>query len=304
VGGFPWAVAGDMFSNAIGTYFDYQSSKKDRQATEDINAENRLLARESNAQQRELAERNIALQKEFAQSGIRWKVEDAKAAGLHPLYALGANTQGFSPVSIMDSAPTLSPVSRGGEFRAMGQGISRAVNAANTMNERRLHELQLINMDLQNERLATEIQLMRSPGTGPGLPSNSEMPLLTGQGNSVPTAPNMGGVYVNEQPLNRVHSQPGRPAQDVGAITDYAYVRTPNGYAVVPSADAKQRIEDQLLPEIMWSLRNNVRPFFSGHPPPNPKYYPPPKGFVGWRWDWQTQEFVPTKELHFKMRRR
>ena len=44
------------------------------------------------------ADKNIKYQKQFAQHGIRWKVEDAKAAGLHPLYALGANTHSFTPV--------------------------------------------------------------------------------------------------------------------------------------------------------------------------------------------------------------
>lgn len=35
---------------------------------------------------------NNATQREFAQNGIQWKVEDAKKAGIHPLYALGAST--------------------------------------------------------------------------------------------------------------------------------------------------------------------------------------------------------------------
>ena len=42
---------------------------------------------------------NYEAQKEFAQNGIRWKVEDAKRAGIHPLYALGASTQGYSPTA-------------------------------------------------------------------------------------------------------------------------------------------------------------------------------------------------------------
>ena len=42
---------------------------------------------------------NYKAQKEFAQNGIRWKVEDAKRAGIHPLYALGASTQGYSPTA-------------------------------------------------------------------------------------------------------------------------------------------------------------------------------------------------------------
>jgi len=39
-------------------------------------------------------------QKEFAQYGLRWKAEDARRAGLHPLAALGSQTQSFSPISV------------------------------------------------------------------------------------------------------------------------------------------------------------------------------------------------------------
>lgn len=59
-------------------------------------------------------------QKEFAQMGIRWRVADAKAAGLHPLFALGAATPGYSPsVQVGDS----------GHAQA-GQEISRAMLAS------------------------------------------------------------------------------------------------------------------------------------------------------------------------------
>lgn len=37
--------------------------------------------------------KNRNFQREFAQNGISWKVADAKRAGIHPLYALGASTQ-------------------------------------------------------------------------------------------------------------------------------------------------------------------------------------------------------------------
>lgn len=36
-------------------------------------------------------------QREFAKMGIQWRVQDAIAAGLHPLFALGANLPSFSP---------------------------------------------------------------------------------------------------------------------------------------------------------------------------------------------------------------
>lgn len=35
---------------------------------------------------------NVNLNKEFAQNSIQWRVEDAKQAGIHPLYAMGAST--------------------------------------------------------------------------------------------------------------------------------------------------------------------------------------------------------------------
>ena len=43
-------------------------------------------------------DKNIALQKEFAQYGVRWKVADAKAAGVNPLAAMGASTHTYRPV--------------------------------------------------------------------------------------------------------------------------------------------------------------------------------------------------------------
>jgi len=53
------------------------------------------------ASAREQGERNAALQREFAQHGIRWRVEDAKAAGLHPLYALSGGGAAFAPNPIV-----------------------------------------------------------------------------------------------------------------------------------------------------------------------------------------------------------
>lgn len=111
---------------------------------------------------------NIALQKEFAQHGIRWKVEDAKAAGLHPLAALGAQTSSFSPISIGSPAAT--------GLAAAGQDIGRAIGAMRTPDEKAdaytqaLRALQLQRGQLENTLLASRIRLVNQPGTGPGLP--------------------------------------------------------------------------------------------------------------------------------------
>lgn len=118
--------------------------------------------------QDENAARNIQLQKDFAQQGIRWKVEDAKAAGIHPLYALGANTTSFAPVSVGSS-------SLGSGLASMGQDVGRAISATSTAPERAsamstmAQKLQLDNMSLQNQLLASKLAQQRA-SVNPPLP--------------------------------------------------------------------------------------------------------------------------------------
>lgn len=101
------------------------------------------------------AERNYAAQKEFAQNGIRWKVEDAKAAGIHPLAALGAHTASFSPVF------------QGSDYSGFsnaGQMISRAMEAKQTQAERELADLQVEHARLENEYTRAKIDDLKNQG--------------------------------------------------------------------------------------------------------------------------------------------
>ena len=84
-------TGGSGIGSAIGGYFDASSAS---------NKKNDFAA---NAQGL-----NYAHQKEFAQNGIRWKVEDAKAAGIHPLFALGAQGATFSPISVGELSTPIS----------------------------------------------------------------------------------------------------------------------------------------------------------------------------------------------------
>lgn len=168
-----------------------------------------LLGRSGAQRQNEIAQqtadRNIALQREFAQNGIRWKVDDAKAAGIHPLYALGASTSSFAPVSVgsvNENAP-LADMSRN-----LGQDLSRAVNATRTAPERvaaaKLTALQLegaqLDNDLKRTRLASSLQLIKQqnnpplPAVGPfKVPEAGkadERPPLMLDGNRIMTDPN------------------------------------------------------------------------------------------------------------------
>lgn len=92
-------------------------------------------------------------QREFAQMGIQWKVADARAAGIHPLFALGAQTHSYSPQSVGgDSGFLNSP---------MGQNLTRAALSGMTKKERAYQEqVQLLTLDrlrLENAALAGQL---------------------------------------------------------------------------------------------------------------------------------------------------
>lgn len=60
------------------------------------NRSDELSGREEQTRQREL-------QQESLQHGVQWRVNDAKAAGIHPLFGLGANLPTFNPVTPVQS---------------------------------------------------------------------------------------------------------------------------------------------------------------------------------------------------------
>lgn len=138
-----------------------------------------LVGRDEN---RRATDRSIEAQREFAKHGIQWRVEDAKAAGLHPLYALGASTSGPS-VSVMDD-----PLGR--SISSAGQNVSRAVAATSTSSERAMRELQLEIAKFQAQKSGFEaaqarIEAERSlrPST-PGFPAVESNAIIPGQGDT------------------------------------------------------------------------------------------------------------------------
>lgn len=146
------------------------------------------------------AERNIQMQREFAQQGIRWKVEDAKAAGVHPLFALGASTHSFAPVSVGQNGMASA-------LTSMGQGVGRAINATQTGSERvssyseAASKLQLDNMALQNQLLASRVALLNQGGGNPPLPEAGGLPSIPQDTKQDPRPPlQMGGTQISTDP--------------------------------------------------------------------------------------------------------
>lgn len=273
-----------------------------RQASSDAGDANRRAAEEASV-------RNAELQREFAQHGIRWRVQDAKAAGIHPLAALGAQLHSASPsfVGYQQEADMSMPTA----MSNIGQDISRAVMAQATQEEKALKTLQIqsAQADIEGRYLDNAIKLqtlnsMNQAGTPPGLPSNSGLSSsLVGSG--------QGGAYVVEKAASRTHSAPGRPHEQVGQVSDVGFARTSTGLTPVPSSDVKERIEDQFIPEAMWALRNQLLPNFgSGPEAPSSNQHPISQynypGADSWRWHHLGQEFRPfnSKRGHFVPKRR
>lgn len=140
---------------------------------------NKSSAADANAQQMALARENMEMQKDFARRGIRWRVDDAKAAGIHPLYALGAQTTSFSPVS----AGTVADTSMGSAVASAGQDLSRAMNATRTNSERdaaftkTVQDLTLTKAGLENELLASQIAKLKA-SINPPFPEAGPYPLI------------------------------------------------------------------------------------------------------------------------------
>lgn len=121
------------------------------------------------AQNMQIAQQNMQMQEDFAKRGIRWRVQDAKAAGIHPLYALGANTTSFSPVSFNATADN----SMASMASNLGQDIGRAINSTRTAGERQdafqkaVQALTLEKGALENQLLSSQIKRLQVQANPP-----------------------------------------------------------------------------------------------------------------------------------------
>lgn len=235
------------------------------------------------------AAKNREDQYNFAQNAIRWRVADAKAAGLHPLAALGAQTSSFSPVSVGDSPQNTAPSD--GEFIGrMGQNLGRAISSVATAEEREMMSVNLAtakaNLDGQLlENQAKAVQLKNLQAVGPAMPNGMT------DGNFVPGQGNSG--LVKEKPLERTVSQPGRAAQEAGWRPDVSYSRTDTGLTPMVPESLSESLEDDLVGKLMWRMRNQLMPNITGQGKPAKSQLP--KGANDWHYDFWKQEWQPVR---------
>lgn len=135
-----------------------------------------------NNSQKKANQQNIDFQREMAQNSIQYRVQDARNAGIHPLYALGAQPYQASPSSVgFDWSNSV-----GGAFNAVASGIQnyKANQQQIQMNQLQIENMKLKNQALQNEIFASKFgQTMDSRGA-------SQVPVFN---QSVPTSGQLDG---------------------------------------------------------------------------------------------------------------
>lgn len=222
------------------------------------------------------ADKQARLQEKFAKTGIQWKVEDAKKAGVHPLYALGANTIAYSPQSVGDS---LGPA-----IAQAGQDIGRAVDTGRSSGERlqaRLGALQVQRAELENQKLASEIALMHQPGTPPA--PVTEKTIIDGQTQAALQARTT--ILPQEVTATFAGRPHHEPAAHAGLTYDRVHVGNGQyGYKPLPAPKIAEAMESSWDGPVDAMIRNRILPSLGM----GEHYSRPPADWLpakhGWKW--------------------
>lgn len=255
------------------------------------------------AYSRNVAQSDLAYQRqlEAAQNSVLWRIQDAQRAGVHPLYALGAQGVNLAPSFVGTSgvsggSPQASGVSaQGSSYGAaqvapvpntFGQDIGRAIQAQMTKGERGRLAAEMADLAMYEKN-------MRAVGFDKALLENDLLrsQIARNQRDQVgPPAPSMVGV----KDSSRVQPIPASPTlnsiydrtQEAGAISDKTYVMTgKNELTNAQSYDFKQRSDEDFVGNRMWDWRNRVAPFFTkNNKTPSTREFPLPKG-QAWGYD-------------------
>lgn len=235
---------------------------------------------------------NYENQKEFAQHGIRWKVADAKAAGLHPLAAIGGAGASFTPSSsvVGDSGLGAAANHLGDAANSFidGQNTKRAQNATATQYERELADLQLERARLQNRYL--EAQITTEWANVMGQPSNPPMPTGINPGAKSAALAVRGGApalhrsgLIDGQPSVAISPSAGDPSTEAGKNPLWkAHQASPGLSIKLPSQSASEGLE-ALPPGALAGIMgaSHLQEYWKGRDKPKT---PLPDGYH-WQWN-------------------
>lgn len=212
----------------------------------------------------------IELQKQFAQSGLQWRANDAiaayKATGIHPLAMLGVQGPSYTPTNVVGSTDT----SIGDAVSNAGQGISRAMLATASEENRREAMKPLLALQLERGGLENELLRMRI--------ASEHARLVQSASPTIPTGPTI-----------------NHPGVESKIIDDVSVARTPRGgYVVLPGKQAQERMEEifGLGPE--WFARNRAWLATEDARKWVKSFLPKPPNHMEWRYNVPTGEWLPS----------
>jgi len=193
----------------------------------------------------DIANQNERLQREFAQNGISYKVADAKKNGIHPLYALGANTVSFNPIAVGGGSGLAEGIANA------GQELGRAIDSTRTSSDRTTSR---ILESLQLERAKLENDLLRSQITSVNRASN---PPMAGDNYVIPGQTESGVVTLPSEVVTGSNTDSGRQP---GGITEYQFTNPGRGgtIGIIPSQDMKNRMDDDFIASTLWHLQHRL----------------------------------------------
>lgn len=151
---------------------------------------------------KERSDQDWKRQKKVLQNQIQWKTADAKAAGIHPLYALGAPTSSYS-----STVGNYGPDPMSSSLREMGQDIGRAVEATSTSGRRESDKMAALGLEragLENDLLRSQIAKLNQPGTGPAAPGGSRPNTVMMGGTPFPIDPSTTPAQVAEEEFGEI----------------------------------------------------------------------------------------------------
>lgn len=192
---------------------------------------------------RDLSERQMAFAREMAQNGIQWRVEDARKAGIHPLYALGAPTFNAPNIMIEDPLPQA--------MRESGQQIGHAIGQMQSQSDKLITALQLDMLQSQARKLKAEAGIVeeqelasynaRNSQNGLGIHSESDRVNEMGQvpqvrGTEVPGAAESG--WYDVQPSKYTSASVAAPGLEArGREGQQEWRIRPDFYLIMPYSD-------------------------------------------------------------------
>lgn len=167
-----------------------------------------------------MSERAINYQREFAQNAIQWRVADAKAAGIHPLYAIGAPQMSVSPMFFPDQ---LGPA-----IREAGQDIGNVIEQQSTVKDKLVTALQLDILQSEAAKKKAEAGIM----------VETEMQMYQQRNNQVQSGLGIHNETEQVNPMGQVPAVRGTeiPGSTMGTVGEFGWYNRKAGDRVSPSA--------------------------------------------------------------------